>query len=199
MKPLYAVAFGLILVAIGPTDPDPGIFDPLPDPLGWLFILIGLHGLADSLGSARVGILRLLGAAALVISSALVVPAVARWVATDPSLGWAADIPRFAFFAVLSYELSAGAVRHKATIAAVGFNLSALALLFVLIAPPVAFGGGVDEVGTAGEIAAEAVQIVLVILFFGYGSRDWAGAPPVEPADPEPADAEPIRPEPDES
>lgn len=194
MKPLYAVGFGLILVAIGPTDPEPGIFDPLPDPLGWLFILIGLHGLAGSLGSTRVGILRFLGAAALVISAALVVPAVARWIATDPSLGWSADIPRFAFFAFLSYELSAAAVRQKATIAAIGFNLSALVLLFVLVAPPVAFGGGADAVGTAGEVAAEAVQIVLVILFFAYGSREWAGAPPVEATD-----AEPVRPEPDES
>ena len=197
MKPLYAIAFGLVLVAIGPTDADPGIFDPLPDPLGWLFILIGLHGLADSLGSGRVGILRFLGAAALVISSALVVPAVARWIATDPSLGWSADVPRFAFFAVLSYELSAAAVRQKATIAAAGFNLAALALLFVLVAPPVAFGGGADAVGTAGEVAAEAVQIVLVILFLAYGSREWAGAPPLEPA--EPADTDPARPEPDES
>lgn len=188
MKPLYAVAFGLLLVAVGPTDPEPGIFDPFPDPLGWLFILIGLHGLSASIEGRRLGLLRFLGATALVISAALVVPAAARWVATDSSLGWAADVPRFAFFAVLSYELSSAALRHRTTIAAVGFNLSALALLFVLAAPPLAFGGGLDGVGEAGEAAAEAVQIALIVLFLAYGTREWAGAPAPEPDADEPAD-----------
>ena len=102
---------------------------------------------------------------------------------------------------MLSYELSAAAVREKSTIAAAGFNLSALALLFVLVAPPVAFGGGVDAVGTAGEVTAEAVQIVLVILFFGYGGREWAGAPPPEPdsatAEPKETETDPGQPGPD--
>lgn len=186
MKPLYAVAFGLVLIALGPADPEPGVFDPLPDPLGWLFVMIGLHGAAEALAGPRLEVLRFLGATALVASAALVVPAADRWVATDPSLGWAADVPRFAFFALLSYEISAAAVRHRATLAAVGFNLSALALLFVLVAPPIAFGGGVDPVGTAGEAVAQAVQIVLVVLFLGYGNRPWAGAPaPLDPDDPE--------------
>ncbi|KAA1415428.1 hypothetical protein F0U44_20765 [Nocardioides humilatus] len=177
MKPLYAMAFGLILVALGPTGAKPDTFDPMPDPLGWLFVLIGLVSLAAVLDDARIGILRFLGATAMVFSIALVVPAVARWVATDPSLGWTADVPRFSFFAVLCYELSAAALKQKATVAASTFNLSALALLFVLAAPPVAFGGGIEEVGNAGEITAEIVQIVLVVLFFIYGSRPWAGAP----------------------
>lgn len=185
MKPLYAVAFGLVLIALGPTDPDPDVFDPLPDPLGWLFALIGLHGLGGSLEQRRLGVLRFLGATAFVISAALVVPAAARWVATDPSLGWAADVPRFAFFAVLSYELSSAALKHRATVAAVGFNLSALALLFVLIAPPLAFGGGLDGVGEAGEAAAQAVQLVLVVLFLVYGNKEWAGARPAEQTEPD--------------
>lgn len=186
MKPLYAVAFGLILVAIGPTDADPGTFDPFPDPLGWLFIMIGLHGLGDVLDERRVSLLRFLGAAALVISAALVVPAAARWVATDPSLGWAADVPRFAFLGLLSYELSAAALKHRATVAAAFFNIAALVLVFVLAAPPIAFGGGVEVVGNAGEVAAEVVQIALVVLFFVYGPREWAGAREPAGAEPEP-------------
>lgn len=186
MKPLYAMAFGLILVALGPADAAPGTFDPLPDPLGWVFIMIGLFGLASSLDDRRLGLLRFLGASALVFSAALVVPAAARWVATDPSLGWAADVPRFGFFAVLCYELSAAALKAGATVVASAFNLSALALLFVLAAPPVAFGGGIEQVGTAGEITAEVVQIVLVVLFFSIGHRTWAGAPvPAEETDAE--------------
>lgn len=184
MKPLYAMGFGLILVALGPVDAKPGTFDPLPDPLGWLFILIGLMGLAASLDDRRLGLLRFLGASALVFSAALVVPAVARWVATDPSLGWFADVPHFGFLAVLCYELSDAALKARATLVASAFNLSALALLFVLAAPPVAFGGGITEVGNAGEIAAELVQIVLVVLFFSIGHRTWAGVPvPAEEAD----------------
>lgn len=186
MKPLYAMAFGLILLALGPADAAPGTFDPLPDPLGWVFILIGLVGLAPALDDRRLGLLRFLGASALVFSAALVVPAAARWVATDPSLGWAADVPRFGFFAVLCYELSAAALKARSTAVASLFNLSALALLFVLAAPPVAFGGGFDEVGTAGEIVAEVVQIVLVVLFFSVGHRTWAGARTADETEPDP-------------
>jgi hypothetical protein len=200
VKPLYAMAFGLILVALGPVDAAPGTFDPLPDPLGWLFILIGLTGLTPSLDDRRLGLLRFLGSSALVFSVALVVPAVARWVATDPSLGWAADVPHFGFLAVLCYELSAAALKARSTMVASAFNLSALALLFVLAAPPVAFGGGIKEVGNAGEVAAELVQIVLVVLFFSVGHRTWTGAPlPVEDTDeaPDPEGPDPEAPDPD--
>ncbi|WP_183094384.1 hypothetical protein [Nocardioides stalactiti] len=192
MKPLHALAFGLILIAVGPTDAPPGTFDPFPDPLGWVFALIGLQGLVGTIDQRRVPVLRTLGVVAFLVSVALVVPAAARWIESDPSLGWTADLARFGFFAALSYELSAAALKQKATLAASLFNLSALALLFVLVAPPVAFGGDIEAVGTAGEIAAEAVQVVLVILYFVYGSRPWAGVPePAEDQEAEEGDGDP--------
>ncbi|HWJ67805.1 MAG TPA: hypothetical protein VNT31_14110 [Nocardioides sp.] len=180
MKPLQAVGLGLVLLALGPADAEPGTFDPLPDPLGWLLVLVGLHGLGRALDPRRLPLLRFLGGLALLVSIALVVPAVARWLETDPSLGWSADVPRFAFFAVLCHQLSQAALARRATGGASSFSIAGLVLLFVLSAPPLAFGAGWDAVGTAGEIAAQAVQIALVVLCFVFAGRRWAGAP--EPA-----------------
>lgn len=182
MKPLQAVALGLLLLALGPADADPGVFDPLPDPLGWVLVLIGLYGLGRSLDDVRLGVLRFLGVAALAMSVALVVPAVDRWFAGDPSLGWSADIARFAFFALLCHELSQSALRARHTLGASTFSMCALTLIFVLAAPPLAFGAGWTAVGSAGETAAQIVQVVLVILCFAFAGRTWAGAPPEEAA-----------------
>ncbi len=182
MKPLQAVGLGLVLLALGPADAEPGTFDPLPDPLGWLLVLVGLHGLAPALDARRLPVLRFLGVLALGFSIVLVVPAVARWLETDPSLGWSADVPRFAFFAVLCHQLSQAALAARSTAGASCFSISALTLLFVLAAPPMAFGAGWDGVGTAGEVAAQAVQIALVVLCFVFASRRWAGAPDPEAA-----------------
>ena len=188
MKPLQAIALGLVLLALGPTDADPGTFDPLPDPLGWVLVLIGLYGVGGSLEHRRVPVLRVLGVLALGLSIALVVPDVARWFADDPSLGWSADVPRFAFFALLCHELSQSALRAKHTAGASTFSISGLVLLFVLAAPPLAFGAGWEAVGPAGEVAAQVVQIALVVLCFVFAGQEWAGAPPrvAEDADPAP-------------
>jgi len=180
MKPLQAIALGLVLLALGPTDADPGTFDPLPDPLGWVLVLIGLHGLGHSLDERSLPVLRVLGVLALGMSIALVIPDVARWFADDPSLGWFADVPRFAFFAVLCHQLSQSALKAKHTAGMTAFSICATVLIFVLVAPPLAFGAGWDGIGPAGEIAAQVVQIALVILCFVFAGREWAGArPPV--------------------
>lgn len=191
MKPLQAVALGLVLLALGPTDPQPGVFDPLPDPLGWVLVLIGLHGMAAALDVRRLPVLRFLGILALGVSIALVVPAAARWVETDPSLGWAADVPRFAFFALLCHQLSQAALRARSTGGASSFSMATLALLFVLAAPPLAFGAGWTDVGPAGEVAAQVTQIALVVLCFVFAGRTWAGAPVEPDPDPDPAEAGP--------
>ena len=188
MKPLQAIALGLVLLALGPTDADPGTFDPLPDPLGWVLVLIGLHGVSGSLDQRSLPVLRVLGVLALGISIALVVPDVARFIADDPSLGWSADVPRFAFFAVLCHQLSQSALKAKDTAGMTAFSICATVLIFVIAAPPLAFGAGWDAIGPAGEVAAQVVQIALVILCFVFAGREWAGAPPVA-EDPEGAES----------
>ncbi|MEV5000413.1 hypothetical protein [Nocardioides sp. LML1-1-1.1] len=189
MKPLQAVGLGLVLLALGPVDAPVGTFDPLPDPLGWLLVLVGLHGLAPALDPRRLGTLRFVGGLALCFSIAIVVPAVARWLETDPSLGWAADVPRFGFFALLCHELSQAALRARSTAGASTFSITGLGLLIVLAAPPLAFGAGWTGIGTTGEALAQVTQIALVVLCFVFAGRRWAGAPEPE-APTEPADAE---------
>lgn len=185
MKPLQAIALGLVLLALGPTSTDPGVFDPLPDPLGWIFVLLGVYGARHVVEPARLPLLRLLGIAALVVSVVLVVPDAARWLADEdqPALGWAADVPRFGFFLVLCSQLSRSALAARHTLGASVFSLLGAALVFVLIAPPLAFGAGWDDVGTAGEIAAQVGQLALIVACFSFAGRRWAGAPdPDEPS-----------------
>ena len=78
-----------------------------------MLVLIGLYGVGGSLDPRSLPVLRVLGVLALGISIALVVPDVARFIADDPSLGWSADVPRFAFFAVLCHQLSQSALRPR--------------------------------------------------------------------------------------
>lgn len=186
MKPLQAIAFGVLLLALDTTSPDPGAFDPLPDPLGWLFLLLGLYGLTragDVVEPGRRGVLRLLGVLALVISVVLVVPDAARWLADqdEPALGWAVDLPRFTFLLLLCEQLGRRAHAAAARVPATTFGLLTAAFAFVLAAPPLAFGAGLTGVGQAGQASAQAAQLALVVTCLAVGGRRWAGAP--DPSD----------------
>ncbi|MEZ0577485.1 hypothetical protein [Nocardioides sp. MH1] len=177
MKPLYATAFGVVLLLLGPRDDQPGVFDPAPDPLGWLFILIGVYGLTRAVVVPRRGAILGFGSAAFVSSCCLVVPSVDRWISTDPSLGWAAGLPWLVCLALLCHGLvprarEAGKIGAFAWLqwTAIGFTASALV-------PVLVFGADTDNleflVGTLPALA----QLSLVALCITYGNKEWAGAP----------------------
>ncbi|HET6987607.1 MAG TPA: hypothetical protein VFI00_13370 [Kribbella sp.] len=84
MKPLQAVAMGLVIVLL--TVPVHG-YDVLADPFGWVLVLVGLASLPVPVRDT----LRRLAAVSLVVSVVVWVPA-ARHVlnVTDLALAWAA-------------------------------------------------------------------------------------------------------------
>ncbi|MGA8255486.1 MAG: hypothetical protein WB767_02830, partial [Nocardioides sp.] len=99
MKPLQAMAMGYLIIALYARQSG---YDLLPDPVGWVLVLVGVRGLPDA--APR----RLLGstaAVALVVSLPLWVPALRDGLEDeDASLAWAADLPGFVFAGLLFFH-----------------------------------------------------------------------------------------------
>ena len=167
-----------------------------PDPLGWVLVLIGLYGVGW-LVSTRAQPCRVLSGAwaflALgLVDRALVVPDVARFFRRPPvARAGLADVPRFAFFAVLCHAARvAAAVGSKATTAGlIGFSIcgAGSALRAASHRPLGASARGVGRDRPAGEVAAAGcVQIALVRPAAScYAGREWAGAPPAARSTPD--------------
>jgi hypothetical protein len=178
VKPLQSVAMGLVIVALFARA---GGYDLLPDPLGWLLVLHGLHRLPRDLPLA--GALRPLGIVALAVSVALWLPPVVdRLVEADESLLWAANLPQLAFVALLCLALSrqaAGAADHRSS-----SWLRSAAVLTVVAAllPAVVFGAEEVELLAVMVVGATLVLLLVIVLLFRYAARGWAepGSAPVE-------------------
>ena len=182
MKPLQSVAMGFVFIALYARLNG---YDLYADPVGWVLVLLGVRRLpADT---PFRGPLVYAGAVAAAVSVPLWLPSVRdALAAADPSLGWAADLPAFAFTALLCHALAvaakeAGDVKPAQWLALVRTVVVAVAVLPVLV-----FGGGISGLADPAALAAQAVYVVLVWLLFSYSGRPWAGAPVDESAAPGP-------------
>ncbi|KAA1426736.1 hypothetical protein [Nocardioides antri] len=181
MKPLYFFALGILLVVLRPTDLE---WDIYPNPLGWVFVLLGLYGLGRARPVRWARPLALTAVVALVVDSVLFWPAAAAWLEdAEPALGWAANLPRFGFFALLCAELSRAAVSAADRRAGAWFSWTGVLMILVMIAPVLVFGAGWSDFGPAAEAAAQVSQLLLLVLCAVYGSRVWAGAPEPAPSE----------------
>ncbi len=179
MKPLRVLALGLLVIALQARVSG---YDIYADPIGWLMVLAGLQGLKTA-PAVRLGGLRpTLWATAGV---ALVVSAVVWWPAVEesltdgePAIAWAANLPRFAFIAVLCHALAkqALAAGGDERAAAGWFSWAAIATGLVMIAPVLVFGASWSWLGDTAAVAAQLVQLLVMVLCFVYGGRVWAGA-----------------------
>jgi hypothetical protein len=187
VKPLYLAALGILLIILKPTDLK---WDIYPNPIGWLFVLVALYGLGQARPVRWRSQLTLAALLALVIDSVLWWPAAAEWLEdAEPALGWAANLPRFGFFALLCAELARAAVAGGDKRAGAWFSWTGVLMMVVIVAPVLVFGAGWSEFGPAAEASAQVSQLVLLVLCAVYGGRTWAGAPE-PPVEAEP-DAEP--------
>lgn len=175
MKPLYLVALGLLLIILKPTDLE---WDIYPNPVGWLFVLIALYGLRQARPLRWARPLLLMALAALVVDSVLWWPSATEWLEdAEPALGWAANLPRFGFFALLCTELAQTAAPAGDRRAAGWFSWTGILMIAVMLAPILVFGAGWSDFGPVAEGAAQISQVLLLVLCAVYGSRTWAGAP----------------------
>lgn len=186
MKPLQAVAMGLVVVGI-----HAGTWDLLPDPLGWLLVLHGVRRLppVTPYRTSQVA----LGLLALLASVPLWVPAVAANLDdADPSLRWAVNLPQLGFVVVLCLGVAdlartgedLGAFRTWRTVATFGI---ACAVLPVLV-----WGGGLGALEVPSYVLASLTLLAVIVLGFAHAGRPWI-TPPEKQNGPDPGGVEAVR------
>ncbi|QZY29129.1 hypothetical protein [Nocardioides coralli] len=178
MRGLQAIGMGLVLVALRVGEPD-----LLPDPVGWLLVLVGVRRLPRDL-PRRTGLL-VLGSLALAVSVPLWVPSLADHVLTaHPSLQWALNLPQLGFVLVLAASLGrrageAGDRGARSWWLVVAAGTAAAAVLPVLV-----HGGGVDALGTPSIVLAGVVLLTTIALAFTHAGRPWIRSETTDAAGP---------------
>jgi hypothetical protein len=172
VKPLQWIGMGLVIVAL--TAPAHG-FDLLPDPIGWVLVVVGLRALPVPQRGTLLGV----GVLALVVSCALWIPSVPTHIDdVDPSLTWAANLPQLVTTILIAHALSQQALLGGDGRARRWLRTARDVLVVVTVLPALVFGGGLDSlVGTTYAVATLAL-VLLIWLLFSYASRPWAAAHP---------------------
>lgn len=180
MKPLQSVAMGLVIVVLAARFHG---YDALPDPVGWLLVLLGVRALPGTVPH-RDGLLGL-GALAGVVSAIVWFPSVTDALYdADASLGWAANLPEVLFAALLCHALAATAEQSGDKKAARRLRLTRTGLLVVAVLPVLVFGAGLSGFELTSYVAAGLVLVLLICLLFAYAGRPWAVAPAETAEDP---------------
>ena len=175
MRPLQAVGLGLIVVALVA---DFGGYDGLPDPIGWILILLGTRGVArrTELGAALA--LTYLGALALIVATVLWFPSAEdALVDADPALVWAADLPALSFQALLCHGLAGLAAAAGERTPATWFRLTSIGLVIAMTLPVLYHAGGVEALEGTGDVGL-LLQLLVLGLTLWYSGRPWTGAEP---------------------
>ncbi|CAN5530418.1 hypothetical protein BH11ACT8_BH11ACT8_31640 [soil metagenome] len=182
MKPLQSIAMGFVILALFARVGD---YDLLADPLGWLLVIAGVRRLPASY-ERRTTLVWVAGLA-LVVSVPLWFPGVVDALGReDASLAWTADLPGFAFVALLFHELAAVAATARDRWAERICAVLVTATGVVAALPVLVFGAGYDSWSDPAAAAAELLRVATIIALFGYAGRAWA-----EPANPDSA-ADPV-------
>lgn len=175
VKPLLWIAWGLVLLILGPTHPAQHL-DPFPNPLGWALILWGLR--AVPLGHRR-DIAMWLAWLALVCAAFTWVPPVLDAIErTDDSLVWAVDLPQILFAVWLCTALADLAAQAADRRAARWLSVTRTITVVVGVLPVLVFGGGIDSLSDISGGASIIAPLLLCVLMFRYASRPWSGAVP---------------------
>jgi hypothetical protein len=192
MSPLQKIAMGLVIVLVPanfPHDPHPAwqFYDALPDPIGWLLVLLGVRALRDHLD---VDVVRWLGWVALVVSVPLWFPQVNHLLvpeynhSIEVSFQWFLFLPQTVFSLALARTIGRAAElqQPRDTFVAGRFGVLTWAFAAVIVLPVVAYGGGVDGLESPALIGIGLVNVVFVYYLFRVHRRTWLGGRgPLEP------------------
>lgn len=179
MKPLQSIAMGMVVIALVA---DAGGYDLLPNPLGWVLVVVGLRMLPRTfeLRSVLLGLAVLAGLVAVPLWVPAVVDALDE---ADESIAWAVNLPQFGCYLLLAHALSlaAGAAGDRA--AAGWWRGVVLGLGAVVALPVLIFGGGLTGLEPLAGFLVGLVPTVMIVLLFVHAGRPWAlGAPADAPA-----------------
>jgi hypothetical protein len=179
VKPLQSIAMGFVFIALYARFNG---YDAYADPVGWALVLYGVHRLPADL-AGRGGVFYL-GWLAALVSVPLWFPDVTDALDdADASLAWAADLPAFAFGALLCHVLARAAVAEDEPRAAAWLRIISIGFVVVALLPVLVFGAGMDDLSDPAGLAAQATKLALVWALFVYAGRVWAGAPVAEDAE----------------
>ena len=194
MTPLQKIAMGLVIVLIPanfPANPEPewAFYDALPDPVGWLLVLLGLRALGRG-SSLRLGLVTGLAITAFVISIPLWFPQINHLLvpAYNPDLDvsgqWFLSLPQNLFGFALAREISRAGQEADDGYLSTRFGLLGWAFAALVVLPVIAYGGGVTALQTPTLVLIGVVSIAFIYYLFashrrpllaGPGPRDWTG------------------------
>lgn len=191
MSPLQRIAMGLLIVFLPanlPHDPHPAwaFYDALPDPLGWLLVLTGVHALR---GHLDVDVLTWLGWVSFGVSVPLWFPQVNHLLvpeynsSIDVSFQWFLSLPQTVFSLLLARSIGRAAELQlpRDRFVAGRFGVLTWAFAALVVLPAVAYGGAVDALVNPTLIGIGLVNVAFVYYLFRVHRRRWLGAPaPVE-------------------
>ena len=168
MRPLQSIAMGLVVIVLDTL----GRVDALPDPLGWVLVLLGVRGLPRDL--PRRSLVLVLAVLAGAVSVPLWLPGVAdRLHDTHPSLLWAANLPQLGFAGVLCLVLARRAATAADPAAAAWARTTLTGVVVVAVLPVLVFGGGIAALEMPAYLGASLVLLLLIWLLFSWSSRPW--------------------------
>jgi hypothetical protein len=187
MSPLQKIAMGLVIVLVPanfPHDPHPAwqFYDALPDPVGWLLVLLGLRALHDHLD---VDVARWLAGVALAVSVPLWFPQVNHLLVPEyndsiqVSFQWFLSLPQTVFSLALARTIGREAELQQPRDRFVAGRYGVLTWAFaaVIVLPVVAYGGGVESLESPALIGIGLVNVVFVYYLFRVHRRAWLGGP----------------------
>lgn len=170
MKPLQSIAMGLVIVVLVARFHG---YDALPDPVGWLLVLLGVRALPPAVPHRDS--LRWLAVLAGAVSVVVWFPAVTDALYdADASLAWAANLPEVLFGALLCHALAATADETDDAKAARWLRLTRTGMLVVAVLPVLVFGAGLTSFEATSYVAAGLMAVLLICLLFTYAGRGWA-------------------------
>ena len=144
-----------------------GGYDALPDPIGWILVVVGLLPLRDRLP---------LGGTALTLAALAGLVAVPLWLPFLPPLSasgqWAASLPQTAFCIVACSAL-ATATERAGEGAARRLRMLRWAYVVVMVGPVLVYGGGLVPLTAPLAMLAVAANVVLVWQLFALSRRPY--------------------------
>jgi hypothetical protein len=189
VTPLQKIAMGLVVVLVPanfPRDPHPvwRFYDALPDPVGWVLVLVGLSALARA-SDLDLDVARWLGALALLASVPLWFPQVSHLLVPEynpriaVSFQWFVALPQtlFSLFLVRTIGRAAIDEQPRDTYVAGRFGVLTWGLAAMLVLPVVAYGGGVESLEDPTLLLIGIVNIAVVYYLFRVHRRRWLGGP----------------------
>ena len=171
---------GMVIVigtASFPANPTPSWerYDALPNPLGWVLVLLGVFALAKA--DKTFDSSRWLALVAAAVSVPMWFPQVAHRL--DASGEWFASLPQLVFCLFLAREIAlAGASRKPADgYVAKRFGLLVWAFALAGVLPVLAIGGNVKQLEMPTLVVSSLASVAFVYLLFCVHRRGWLGGP----------------------